>query len=362
MITYESKLSNEIATMRKLKMVNCYELFGKDGPISGVMAYYEDKTINLCNVDDCYLELLDQVARVYAREHKQRNIVADEHTLQVLKSMSSNTVSSYEKRLKGFLEQETPIFPPKGYYHVWVLPVVKYVLAMLYGDKEDAITFQNEQRNWFGEGVMCAVSHGAVKHLLYRITALDDDTYDIRITNAFKQGNHFTMELNFGNDGIVASFRDEIYQYRGDLIVEVTKEHANLSSTIWEKDKTIAVVSEELEREREGAMPTELATGLCADHELPWVTYRMPWGDTIYRAMEKETDYFIYESKREFLSVSYGTVTRRVTVGGKGTVNFGDLAFRLYEQERDKELHLLEMAYPRSTTYYLKYAGKYYTK
>ena len=88
-----------IKTISDLKMVKVYHLFGGDGSVMGVLAYYGDSVINLCNADACFAELFDRIAEVYAREAEEKEIIADEETLRFLKDACVFPTDEFQKCL-----------------------------------------------------------------------------------------------------------------------------------------------------------------------------------------------------------------------------------------------------------------------
>lgn len=359
MIQRVDEISNQIATIQKLKMVNCYQVFGEKGPLNAIMAYYGDQTINLSEADEHYDELVDRISKVYATESRRAQIVVDEATEKILGRAQVGPLKSFEQRLAFYREVETPIFLPKAFAHLDVLPIVKFVIQKLRGNEEDAIQFENAYADWFGKGTLLGVSHGSSVRMPYRITIMDDETYKTEVGNALMAGDLLTLEITFGREGITASFRETLRLLQGDLILRVTDEKATASIKIMEENEIL--LAEELEREpRENAAPTERTRRLAANVEQQWKAFELPWGNVIYRARDDRYEYQVHASGNEDVTVSHVLSARDLNAGEGKPIKFGNYAFCLYEKGIKAEVHLLDQAFPRATAFYVQYVGRYY--
>lgn len=359
MIQCGDAISNQIATIQKLKMVNCYQVFGEKGPLNAIMAYYGDQTINLCEADEHYCELVDRIARVYASESKKSWIIADEETERILGNSMVGPLRSFEQRLAFYREVETPVFMPKAFARYFVLPIVKHVIKKLCGDGEDAIRFENLSTDWYGRGAFYGVTHGKSTRFPYRILIKDDETYQVEVSNALDVGDLLTMEIRYGREGIVANFREAARLYHGDLILQVTDEAATLSMRIHEGDKVL--LEEKTESEcKENLSPTERVERLASIAKLSWKAFELPWGNVIYRAKDERYDYQVHCTRDEELTVSHLVSTRDLNAGEGKPIRFGNYAFCLYEKGKKAELHLLDQAFPRAAAFYVQYAGRYF--
>ena len=105
-------VKNQITSIQKLNMVNVYHLFGDQGPMIGVIAYYQDKVINLCNTDPHFAEFLDRVAKTYEKEAMSGEVVADEETKAFLRRIIDFPQHELEAKLAGFQQVDYPAMIP----------------------------------------------------------------------------------------------------------------------------------------------------------------------------------------------------------------------------------------------------------
>jgi hypothetical protein len=96
-------------------MIRFYRLFSENGPICGILAYYQDKTINLCTADAHFYELFDRIVKVYERESSQKTIITDDETLRVLSGAGPFSEDIYQKMLSGYKKTFTPVIAPKAF-------------------------------------------------------------------------------------------------------------------------------------------------------------------------------------------------------------------------------------------------------
>ena len=366
MIQEKSEISNQIASIQNLRMVNYYELGGDNGPVEGIMAYYEDRIINLSSADEHFHELFDKIVRVYREESQTYWIVADELTKKVLGKAKLESAKDYDSRLVEFDEVSNPIFLSKAFSHHVVLPIARFVIEKLYGEDVEALSFQGIENNWFGKGVMFGICNGESKHFPYQIRQEDDDTYYVMVSNVLRPGNLFHMEINIDKDGFASTFQDEYFNYEGSIFLRVTQERAKLILNVEERGKTIAAIETECEcipGEVPGKTAAILALGATAKVEAEsWRTFVLPWGDKVYQSIGGKYDAQILTVERSDVTVSRGFVARNIgDREGKG-FPYGCFAFELYERPDESEVHLLDMTYPRSALYQEEYVGKIYRK
>ena len=402
MIQDKGELSNRIASINNLKMVKCYSLFEKDESISGILAYYGDKTINLCSADEHFPELFDKIVKLYAKESLTAQIVVDKVTGEILERAGKSRKQEYEQILTGYRETTHSLFLPKAFAHYTVIPIVRFLLEKLYGDKEDAVHFDQINRDWFGQGVLIGECHRHRVSFPYRIMQRTDDTVVVKVNNVFHPGNSMFVEFTFGQEGITAFFREKKFSYQGNLLMQVTGQEVEFSYCILEGEKQLEVFHEDCES-RTNRKPSDRAIALTAGKEVEWCAYVLPWGDVLFRAFDGAEEYRIFSVERENCNISHALVYHNVTEGTARAeqmqteqmqteqmqteqmraeqmqteqmqaeqmqaeraqdvpdVQFGKLAFTLYERKDLVELQLLDMAYPSSAEYRMQYAGRIY--
>ncbi len=361
MIKNRGEITNRISAIRDLKMVRLYHLLEESSPIIGIMAYFGDETINLCSEDEHFDELLDRLIQVYSEEAAENRIVVDEETRRILEQAEGLKENEYVKKLEEFREIKEPLFLPKAFFHQWILPIAKYVLAILYGSEADVGAFEKTTDPWFGQGVLCRVIGENTVRIPYKIIQVRDNLYEVTLCNVLKTANVLKMQIFYGREFMKASFSDRSFSYRGLLELAMRGEEMYLSCSILEGDKTI-YTKEEVCSVIEGAAPTDAVLKLTAGRKSGWKTYELPWGERVYRMQEQGNEYLVYETGENGDVISRAVCCECLTqeVGG-AMLKFGRLAFQMYEREQLKELHLLDLEYPGSGRYRLHYAGKYYT-
>ncbi|MBQ3905443.1 MAG: hypothetical protein II743_01625 [Lachnospiraceae bacterium] len=356
-----NEILNQISMIRKLKMVNVYSLFDKDGPMTGILAYYQDKTINLCNADPLFPELFDKIVKTYELESPKNAIIVNEETKQVLDQANAFQKDDYEKLLSGYEEQPYPYYVPKAFHHVTLLPIVRYLLKMLYGDAKEEIAFDENEEAWFGKGKIGATI--GEKHLSFPFQSveLQRDCFEVCIYHALMQGNQLRVKIAFEDHGVTISWRDAYFLYEGSLLLRVSSERAVLSNCFMKEEKIIRQSEAEL-IPKEGLKPTERVQKLTNGGDAEWLCYELPWGNKLFTTTVEGKDLTVYESQMGALTQSYATCRIRLTGENTKGMGFGCYAFRLYERDDRTEMHLLDMSYPRSGRYQENYAGKYFVE
>lgn len=354
-----SEISVRISSIKKLKMVNCYRLFGEEGPMYGILAYYQDQLINLCNADEHFEELLCRIAHVYDRESKESEIIADEETKRILMRANSFGEEQYEKMLAGFEEIMMPTVLPKAFSYVYLLPIVRYILKAMYDGQGDELVFQDKQNTWFGKGSLEAMLHGKRLCFPYRISSGSGECHEVTVGNFQREGNDLKFEFVYGYDGIAVSYYDKYFCYEGNLICNIKDGGVSLSHALKEKGKTKLHEERECEK-REQARPGEL---LCrfAEGDALWEGFSLPWGGIAFDGSCGEEKYHVLTSEEDGMTVSHAICFCNLTAKEEGPMPFGRYHVCLYERNDITELHLLGMAYPRSGCYQEQYAGRYYT-
>ena len=360
MIAQDSGIAYQIAGIKNLKMVNCYRIFGEDDTLCGIMAYYEDKTINLCNTEAHYNELFDRLVKQYAKEAPSSMIVTDEVTRQILKNAGEFDTSALETRLAAYKENSSSLFLPKAFSHYYILPMVKFLIERLYGEREGAISFDALYRDWFGQGVLGAVSNNKKLHFPYKILQKTDDDYEVRICNVLMPGDNMSVSVIFEQDKILASFTEDAYCYRGDMSIDMKGDGVTLYYCISEGKKPVATKELQCVSIGNSKVP-ERASVLAAGSSAEWKAYELPWKDVVYTLCSGGNEYRILSAERDSIKISRCNSFINITGEEAPKVLFGKMAFMIYEREDAAELHMLDVAYPRQAEYSARYAGKIYT-
>ena len=356
-----NEVSVRISSMKKLKMVNCYSLFGEEGPIYGILAYYQDRLINLCNADEHFGELFDRIVLLYDSESKETEIIADEETKRILGQANAFGEERYEGLLSGFEEIAAPIVLPKAFSHVYVQPIVRYVMKILYEGQGDELTFEDRQNTWFGKGTMEGMFHGKRQRFPYQITSGFGESYDVTVHHFYTNGNDLKFVFTYGFDGITVMYHDRYFGYEGKLLFQMQGNKADFSHILREREEVKLNVEKECEARRD-AQPSVLIRRLIPKEEgTSWEAYELPWGGFAFRNTYGTEEYRVLSSSEDDMTVSHVACYSVLSAKDMGHLPFGRFYIRLYERNDITELHLLDMEYPRSGKYQEQYAGRYYT-
>ena len=363
----DREIVNQIATIDKLKMVHFYHLFGENGPMCGILAYYQDQVINLCNKDRQFTKLLERLAKVYEREAVSGSILTDAETAEILRRANSFGEDGFEERLGGYEQIAAPMMLPKAFCSVYMRPVITYILEALYSgadpmtaeEAQKKIVFDELPRQWFGKGILHAMSEGKSLSFPYQIFPTAGEVYDIIVRNVLSDGNELKIEVTFGYDRISISYYDRYFLYEGSLQYTMVKQNGFVSHELWQRGKTVFTTETEC-ASAEGVLPTDRTGKLLATGTEGWKTCRLPWGDPVLSLSSQGTEYRVMMTKENDLTVSYVLCFKYLTGEEDVPLAFGEYSFRLYERSDITELHLLEMDQPGSGRYQEKYSGKYY--
>ena len=134
----DREIANQIASIDKLKMIHFYHLFGENGPMCGILAYYRDQVINLCNTDKHFTELFERLTKVYEREASGGQILTDEKTAEILGRANAFSDDVFEAKLAEYRPEQAPMMLPKAFCSVYIRPIIAYVVESLYGGHDPA--------------------------------------------------------------------------------------------------------------------------------------------------------------------------------------------------------------------------------
>lgn len=355
------QIANQIATIQKLKMVRFYHLFGVDGPMCGILAYYQDKTINLCNADEHFYALFDRIAEVYALEKNEAVIQMDEETRQIMERACAFAEDAYAEMLSDYEESGTPVVLPKAFSHVYLLPIVKYVIDTLYNSRGSTISFEERYREWFGKGMFEGMLGERRMRFPYRITAQNGERYEMEVRDVLNDGNVLKVEIHHGSGGIAISYYDSFFFYAGSLYCRMTRQGVRLSHVLEERGKELLAFDKYISQ-KESVMPTQSVRKLIGVLAEEWKAYELPWREMVFQAQSEAKEYRILFSEGNGIKISHCACFRNLAKGEEASVLFGEYSLRLYEREDVTELHLLDMDEPRSGRYKESYAGRYYVK
>lgn len=356
----EREIISQISTIRQLHMVRVYHLFGENKPVVGALAYYQDKTINLCSADRHFQMLLDRLAKTYAREAPEGSIIADEETKAFLNKVNENPKEPWEELLSTYEATDKPLMAPKAFAYCYILPIVRYVIKTLTENLGETIFFEMERRPWFGKGTLEAVTGSGAVRFPYWIRMTGEGYYEVTALNVSSTGNVLTMEIILGREGITASYRDSLYLRKGDISLRIGKDGASVAHAL--KNDEGSIFSEVKECElKEDAVPTDEVIRLTAGAGARWKAYALPWDFFAYEATKDGERFRVFDARRDDLVISSAFRFLDLTEGDEPE-RFGKCAFRLYERDDVTELHFLELEEPGLGEFQERYAGRHYNK
>lgn len=373
----DREIVNQIATIKGLKMVHFYRLFGGEGPMCGIMAYYRDQLINLSNGDTHFHELFERIANVYESEADSNEILVDEETEEILKRAGAFREVDFEKRLEGYEQIKVPLMLPRAFCAVYLLPTVEYVIESLYALKDPASSEEKTQSlvfdalpgQWFGKGVLHAMRGEKHLHFPYQIFSMAGECYDVTVRNVLTDGNALKIEITYGYDRMTVSYYDDYYQYRGNLFFVMKQQKGyithelrqNVTAPGQEADgKGQIVFTTENECAQGAGAPTERNRQLLGLGPDGWSVCEMPWGGQIFATSVQGREYRVQVIRVNDLTISYVLCFRYLTQEADAQLAFGEYSYRLYERNDITELHLLELDPPGSGRYQQRYADRYY--
>lgn len=355
------ELSNKIASMNKLKMVHFYQMFGENGFINGILAYYQDKSINLCDSDPQFEELLDRIIQLYQQESKENTgIIADEPTKKILEQSSDFRKKEYDHLVEGLEEIKSPLILPKAYSHVYLMPIIKYILKSLYFGKYGELTFEDRSYQWFGKGILEAMYLSKRLRFPFRMMETQENFYEISLLNVFQEGNLLRIDISFGNKGVQVSYYDTYYLMEGNLCFDLTDQGAKITHFLKEKEE-VRIQNEAFCDFQTGRQPTDLLLRLSNQGKSEWLSYEFPWGATFFMTEESENHYHIYFTEDPSIKIGFLVCGQNISKAMEKPICFGQYSLHSYERTDLQEVHFYDMEYPRNSYYQEFYAGKYYT-
>ncbi|MCR5129182.1 MAG: hypothetical protein K6B69_13905 [Lachnospiraceae bacterium] len=363
----DREIANQIATIDKLKMVHFYHLFGESGPLCGILAYYQDRVINLCNTDKHFTELFERITKVYEREAAAGQILTDEKTAEILNRANAFTDDAFEAKLSGYQQEQAPMMLPKAFCSVYIRPIIAYVVEALYsghdpvsaGEAQRKISFDTHSGQWFGKGILDGIRDGKTLHFPYLIAPTAGEVYDILVRNVLADGNALKIEITFGYDRITVSYYDSLCLYEGSLQYRMEQQKGFVNHELRQKGEIVFTAETECP-EIDGVVPTERVLAFLAVSAENFSACTLPWGDVVCSASVDGTEYRVMMTNKNDLTISYLLCFRYLTGEEEAPLAFGEYSFRLYERSDITELHLLEMEQPGSGRFQEKYSGKYY--
>ena len=364
----DRETADQIATLRGLKMVHFYHLPSDESPICGIIAYYQDKLINLCSGDKYFSALFDRVADIYDSEASLGRILADDTTIHILKQANAFNDDSFEKQLSGYKLSAEPLFLPKAFSAYYLLPIVKYIIQSLYYRKDPsgsetekpALTIDPIPRQWFGKGMISAIHEDKRLGFPYQIFSMAGECYDIIVRNVLTYGNELKIEISYGYDRITISYYDSSFLYEGVIQYKLTGNRPFVLHELRQKGESVFMTDSECKNEKT-AVPSGQALRLLSASGDDWLACRLPWGDTLFSKSASGKEYRLIETHENDLNITYALCFCFLETEKDVPLAFGEYSFRLYERGDLTELHLLEMEQPASGRYMQRYAGRFYS-
>ena len=355
------KMLLKITSIKKLKMVHFYHLFGENGPMYGILVYYMFDVINLCNADPYFDELFDKIVSVYKKEAPTNSILANEETKGILENAISLKKNDYQTIFSGFLETKMPIILPKAFSHIFLLPLVKYIITSIYGGDQESLQFSDLKEEWFGKGVMNAMLKNSSIRLPYRISQENDEDYEITVCHVLTQANELCIHVHFGGEGMIISYHDTIYNYRGGITVSISDENTIYSHEL-KQQNTLILNSEIYCEQLKKINLSKTVYSLCGENTCSWKFWTLPWGSIACHTMASDIHNRIIMDYSNNTLITRIVSCKKIFTSDSSYIDFGCFNALLYECPNAVELHLLDMDYPRASSYIEHFAGKFYSK
>ncbi|MCR5118505.1 MAG: hypothetical protein K6B44_02650 [Lachnospiraceae bacterium] len=354
-------LSNQISSIDKLHMVHFYHLSSADNPVYGILAYYRDKTINLINTDTHFTALFEKLVSVYTAEASSAEILADEETLQVLQNALSYSDGFYEKMLTSYSPVKTPMIAPAAFSHIYILPIVRYILNILYDGSDGDFSFLPRSGQWFGRGILDARKGGEELRFPYRIICHSATYVEVNINNVISAGNQLNILISFEREGISVSCGDRFHAYEGSLAYHISKDKAELSVFFTKKNEVLIDSRDTYPASGPDTLPESLSrlSGIPKEN---WSSFASPFNGRVFRTSGNNTEYRVFCSEDTGIRISLCHCFSYINGNYPDSLPFGICAFRLYEHSELTELHFLDLAAPGSGLYAARYAGNCYTQ
>lgn len=356
----ENSILNQIASINDLHMIRFYRLFSENGPICGILAYYQDKTINLCTADAHFYELFDRIVKVYERESSQKTIITDDETLRVLSGAGPFSEDIYQKMLSGYKKTFTPVIAPKAFTYIYTLPIIKYIIQTLYESPESGISFDIVRKQCFSRGILDAYKNGQSLHYPYQIKTPSDHRTEVSVLNVLSAGNSLSIIITFGMDGLNVSYSDRYYRYHGDMVYHPANNLALMQHSLW-KDETQVFCRESEYPADPGISPSGRICAITGIEHGSFCATALPWGGSMFSANKAGCDYRIYYSQEDEMGISLCLCCQNLSADDEPPIPFMHYALRLYERSDICELHMLDAKAPGSGSYQDNYAGNCYT-
>lgn len=353
-------ISNQISAINGLHMVHLYHLSSADSPVYGILAYYRDQTINLTNTDTHFTALLDRLANVYAQEAASSDIYTDEATKAFLRKAAGCPDEFYEKMLTGYTAVKTPMIAPKAFTHVYILPIVRYILDLLYDTADEDFSFAPLNKQWFGKGMLDAHKGKTALHFPYRLLCHSPLYTEVNLSNVLSEGNTFNIYISLTRNGLTVSCNDRLHAYEGIMSYTVSGDDAELS-VFFTKKGEVLINTKDTFPAGDAEAPTERVLKLSGTTAKDWSSVTTPWGSRVYTASKDGCEYRVFRSEDKGMTISHLSCFRYLTDTHESSLAFGLYAFCLYEHEDITELHFLDQASPASGLYAARYAGNCYT-
>ena len=325
----------------------------------GILAYYQDKTINLSNTDPHFDKLFEKLTHVYRLESSSSAIVTDKETKKLLENASAFSEPFYHELLSDYSRINTPMIVPKAYSHVYLLPIVKYILNSIYVDTSDTLIFPEADKFWFGKGLIDATRNGQSLHFPCRILSPSPDFHEITLLNVLTTGNTLNINISFNRRNIALSFSDRYFGYEGYMNYEISEERAAFIHTLSQKDSVIFHREMEYQPVKK-APPVNRILKLTRTKDIDWSAYELPWNGYIHLASADGCQYrvTVYESKN--IRISQCFCYKNLKTAEADLTDLCIYSLNLYERDDLTELHMLKAAPPVSGTYAADYAGTFF--
>jgi len=308
MYKYMDDVEIDISSIKNLKLIHFYHVNKNDEVLEAALVHYDtDKIINLCVLDKHYDDFLAKLFMVYEEERKLNRIASDSYSRSILEKAVLSDTHYYEEYMEGLKEIKKPAYYHPSYMPYITIPVMKYVLTVLYELSDKELVWSELSDSWFGKGTLKASSVNGEEVFPYIMNEVSVGKYDIRIGNFFTMRHMLQMQLEYSANGIKIDAVNKSLgvDARIDFIIDTDNDRVLQNSFIVIKgearySKKIELVS--CEKWKQEAKFDELIK-YESNHSK---YFMLPWGQ--YIALECIADESEEELALQHVKVGYVTV------------------------------------------------------
>ena len=281
-----------VRKIKKLRMVSVYEFTAavqkpeERGPESEhnpagctamTVMYGDNDQITLCELDECFEELCEQVMNVYAESENRDSVLMDAGT----RAMMEAGVAVRKDPLTGRYDSQegTPVpwIPFDASLSDRFLPLAEYLIEELEGlfDRDGHI--KDRTVGWRGKGILqLHCGHVDTTHVM-TTERFSDTKYRMFVAEYPDPGQCLRVDITFGPARMDMVFAIDEIEFNGEMEFLFFEKTMEVRISVLQKGKEICFETqrfqpypaEELDEKLRNLLPEDI---------VPTVMYRLPWG------------------------------------------------------------------------------------